>query len=86
MSGKGTTAPLGIWGIQSWCRLAFSGLLSGLLSIVTVRPRFVSTTVLPKGIDPGDLSRFAWPEAGASAMMLKAGSSQQTAKKGCGPL
>lgn len=76
MSGNASAEPLGSWGIQSWCKLAFSGLLSGLLSIVTVRPRFVSTTVFPKGIGPEEVPPLTWPEAAISTRTLKAGSHQ----------
>ena len=76
MSGNASAEPLGSSGIQPWCKLAFSRLLSGLLSIVTVSPRFVSTTVFPKGIGPEEVPPFTWLEAAVSTGKWKAGSHQ----------
>ena len=72
MSGNGNAAPPGISGFQPWFRLAFSGLVAGLLSIVTVNPRLVSTTVLPKGIGPIEEPLLRSPEAAVLATTLNA--------------
>ena len=72
MSGNGNAAPLGTGAIQPWVKVALSGLAAGLLSIVTVSPRFVSTTVRPNGISPGGLTPLASPETAVLLTTLKA--------------
>ena len=49
-------APPGSRAIQSWRSLAVSGLLLGLLSILTMRSPFISVTVLPNEFGPVEVT------------------------------